>query len=304
VAEAPTVSGTSRLGVLVLALLLLSGPRPASASADTCVLSLTLAPAELDVWVREDDPVNATFEGSFAVTAAPSMASEIRFTATASTGWTVTMNPASMVLEEAEQSNGTFNVSVVVPHGAPSTGTGLVSVEGRANAGDVACGEASAQARVTPLPYFEPVRIKVSPQPADVDPVTGAATVDLTLTAATNAPGPALARLNVRTSAGVAHDAPQDIALSPSGSDSVQGLVTVHFFPPDGTPRTYTVTVFADVLGTREPGGIRMFFSTTIQVRVLPQPMNGAVVAFTVVGAIVTLGAALWVWQATRPDRR
>lgn len=292
------------LGVFALGLLGLLAAVASAASADTCSLSVALAPAVSEVSVHGGDSPIAIIDGAFSVSASPDMPDAVWFTLTVPTGWDGTLTPTAVAFGPAVESNGTLNVTVYVPPGEPASNAGVVRLIGRATSGEALCAEAFAEVRVQPRPFFDPVEIRASPEPADLNPATGFATVDLMLRSFTNAPGPVLARLTVRPPEGVTHDAPQDVALAATGPDTVGGSVTVNFRPPSTAPRTYTVSVFAAVLEANNTGGVRLVRMTTIQVRVLPQPMNGAIVALTGIGAMVTLATAVWTWQVTRPARR
>lgn len=292
------------LGVLGL-LLLFSG----LAVADTCALSLALSPSEREAKVNVGGPTAVTFSGSFWAVAAPEPVSQVDFTVTVSTGWTATASPASVGFDPPDGPNGTINVTVIVPTDAPASVEGVVHVVGRASSGLAMCGTSFAEVRVTPLPYFRVVDIRAAPPVADVDPTTGVATVDFTLNAKTNAAGPATVRFRLHRIDGLTNDAPAELELVPTGGGHLSGSVTVRFVPPNSSPHTYPVKARAiivqpnqtGIVTPNQTGIIHVFENTPAQIRVLSQPLSGAVIVFTAVGALATLSAAWWVWQGARP---
>jgi hypothetical protein len=130
---------------------------PAAAQNPVPALSITLSPGERTAEITASQPGPVSFSGGYRVDKLAFERAIVTITGTMSTGWPLTISPATIQISGNAGLTGNFTVIVVVPAGELATNIGQLSLTGRATAGGLQSPPAIAQAIVSPRAYFRTV---------------------------------------------------------------------------------------------------------------------------------------------------
>ncbi len=150
---------TSIVALLVVSSLCVFAP-PAAAQNPVPVIAITLLPSERVAAISASQQAAVTFTGNYTVDKLSVERGQVTFTGVVSTGWVVTVSPASVTVTNVR--TGPFAVTVVVPAGTSATDVGQLTVTGRIIAGGLQS-QAQAQAIVTPKAYFRTIVSSTTP---------------------------------------------------------------------------------------------------------------------------------------------
>lgn len=151
------------IALLVFGTALAAVAQPASAQNPVPALSLTISPGERQAQITASQPAAVQFFGNYTVDKLSFERAVVTFIAVVSTGWAVTVSPASITVSGNAGRTGSIIVTVVVPAGTLAVDIGQLTVTGRAIAGGLQSAPAQAQGVITPQPYFRTIASSTNP---------------------------------------------------------------------------------------------------------------------------------------------
>jgi hypothetical protein len=130
---------------------------PASAQNPVPALAITISPGDRTAEITASQPAAVTFAGNYTVDKLAFERAVVTITGSVSTGWPLTISPATITISGNANLRGTFLVTVVVPPGELATNIGQLQLTGRATAGGLQSVPAVASAIIKPQAYFRTV---------------------------------------------------------------------------------------------------------------------------------------------------
>jgi hypothetical protein len=145
------------VGSLVILSALAAMAPQAAAQNPVPALSITISPGDRTAEITASQPAAVTFAGNYSVDKLAFERAVVTIQGSVSTGWPVTISPATITISGNANLRGTFLVTVVVPPGELATNIAQLSITGRATAGGLQSVPAVASAIIKPQAYFRTV---------------------------------------------------------------------------------------------------------------------------------------------------
>lgn len=150
--------------MLILAAALMAMAAPAQAAPSPCTIDISIEGTEFVAPVNSTMPGAVTMQGSYTGTKPSFERAVVTLTGTVSTGWPISISPATTTISANVGPSGSFTVVVVVPAATLHADVGMVTIVATMTAGGLQCRDTAGGISVTPAAYLDDVIFRIDPE--------------------------------------------------------------------------------------------------------------------------------------------